>query len=83
MPVIPALGKQRQVDPCGFDTGLISLHGEFQDTLDYIGISFLKKPNPTNQPFKHCLTSQSKTIPEYNVNQKEILWTSRGAQGLP
>ena len=37
------------------------LHGEFQDTLDYIGRPFLKKPNPTNQTFKYSLTSQRKT----------------------
>lgn len=78
MPLIPAHGKQRQVGPCGFEAGLFSLQGEFQESYDYIVRPCLKNSNPTNQPFKDSWTSQSKTIPEYNDNQR----TSRDAEGI-
>ena len=50
---------------------LFYLHGDLQDSYDYIGRPCLKKPNPTNQRIKHSLTSQSKNFPEYNDSQRK------------
>jgi hypothetical protein len=48
IPLILALGGQRQADLCEFEASLV--YKEFQDSWSYT-----EKPKPTNQPTKNFL----------------------------
>ena len=47
MPLIPALGRQRQVDLCEFEASLI--YRSFQDSQDYTEKPYLEKQQQTNK----------------------------------